>query len=340
MNRLKFNLFLVCLISLAFGACDDTPVNPQQTCALNISVQNEFTTPPAKVSMFFKVDDCNDDPIAGLGESNFTIYEQGQNDNEYKKISESEAARKISDNSQLFIHNTFLVLDLSGSVTNNNLTELKTAAKNFVDVVIPSNNSSYQMGIWWFDGEDSLHALIPLTNNPTSLKAAIDNIHSGISSDNSTDLYGAVLKSTALAVNELNQSTLAISAASVVIFTDGTDQAARYTTSQATNAVLNSGNDITHFSIGLGDEIDKGILEQVGTDGFSFASNTSELNSKFNEVAEYISDEANSYYLFEYCSPKRAGSTNKLKIQIQSGDMAGTKETSFDASQFGGGCTL
>ena len=53
---------------------------------------------------------------------------------------------------------------------------------------------SVKMAIYWFDGEDQLHLLNELTPSTTELKASIEGIGQGISSDPSTDLYGAVIK--------------------------------------------------------------------------------------------------------------------------------------------------
>ena len=61
------------------------------------------------------------------------------------------------------------------------------------------------MAIYWFDGQDVLHELQPLTSSKTALKAAIDGIQENISEDPSTDLYGAVIKSTDIAVGLLNE---------------------------------------------------------------------------------------------------------------------------------------
>lgn len=339
---LKLGLLL--MLPIVLMSCRKEVPKPQVPQDYVITIQNEFTTPPAKVSVFFKVETEKGDPVPGLLEENFIIYEKGRNDEARKEISEFEAERRISDNDQIFGYSTILLLDLSGSVTSSSLNELKQASKSFVDAIMPPGASeSYYMGIWWFDGEDKLHELVPFTTNTTDLKNGIDSVTPNISSDNSTDLYGAIIKGSQIAADELstNQQKGILAASSVVVFTDGTDQAGRYAKSAALSAIDKENPDMSYFSIGLGSEIDEEVLRSVGVNGFAFAEDNTKLIEKFQEIAGLVSAEANSYYLFEYCSPKRDGSgTNELSIRAFKGQQAGEETTTFNATGFTGGCTL
>ncbi|MDT0621506.1 vWA domain-containing protein [Croceitalea vernalis] len=309
---------------------------------LLLSIQEEFTTLPGKVSILFKVTDNQGNPISGLTANQFTIYEQGRNDDCFNTISSSESFARISPNSQIFNNNTLLVLDLSNSVLQSSLDELKVASTSFVNNVMPApETTSFQMAIYWFDGEDVLHLLNPLTSSIAELTAAIDGIDENISNDPSTDLYGAVIKSANIAedlIQETNQNQ-AIGAASVVLFTDGTDQASRYMEESALNAVNNANPNISFFSIGLGAEIDTAVLSDIGKTASVVASNAAELETTFNQISARVSEQANSFYLFEYCTPKRDGSgDNNLVIQLTNGALQGAVQTEFDATGFTGGC--
>lgn len=344
MSNLRILIPFVCLFALL--SCskkdDHNPCGIELDDDLILTIQDEYTTLPAKVSVFFKVDDQTGKPIPNLSSSDFTIYEKGRNDNCEKEISSFEANAKISNRKQIFSYNTVLVLDLSASVTATSLDELKAAAQTFIEEVIPADtDSSYYMGIWWFDGSDQLNQLIPVTADKVALKNAVENINANISNDPSTDLYGAVIKSVDQAETLLGNAEQqnAISAVSVVIFTDGTDQAGRYLKNNAYSAVNSASNSIKIFSIGLGGEIDEDVLTRIGTDGFVFATDQTQLEETFREVGQVVSAEANSYYLFEYCSPKRDGSgRNKLRILANSNGNIGSVVTEFDATGFTGGC--
>ena len=309
---------------------------------LLLSIQDQFTTLPGKVSIFFRVSDTNGNPIPGLTADQFTIYEQGRNDACFSTISKTESQARISPNTQIFSNNTLLVLDLSNSVLSSSMEELKTASVSFVDNVMPSTESpAFKMAIYWFDGEDELHMLNPLTSSKSELNAAIQGITQDISSDPSTDLYGAVIKATDVAEKLLKESTGddTIGAASVVIFTDGTDQASRYTQNAALSKVTNANRNISFFSIGLGAEIDAEVLADIGKTYSVFASNKEELETTFNDISFRVSQQANSFYLFEYCSPKRDGSgESNLAIQVNDGNRKGAVQTKFSANGFTGGC--
>ncbi len=339
-----FKLGLLLMLPIILMSCRKEVPKPQVPSDYIITIQNEFVTQPAKVSVFFKVETEKGDPVPGLVENNFIIYEKGRNDEARKEISEFEAERRISDNDQIFAYSTILLLDLSGSVTSSSLAELKEASKSFVDAIMPPGASeSYYMGIWWFDGEDVLHPLVPFTTDATVLKAGIDGVTTNISSDNSTDLYGAVIKGTQIATDELstNKQKGILAASSVVVFTDGTDQAGRYAKSAALNSIDATNADMSYFSIGLGSEIDEEVLRDIGINGFAYADDNTKLVEKFQEIAGLVSAEANSYYLFEYCSPKRDGSgTNELTIRAFKGQQAGEETTTFNATGFSGGCSL
>ncbi len=309
---------------------------------LVLSIQEQFTTLPGKVSIFFKVSDSDGKPVPRLTADQFTIYEQGRNDACFNKISTSESLARISPNAQIFSTNTLLVLDLSNSVLSSSLEELKTASISFIDNVMPATEQeSFKMVIYWFDGENELHELNPLTASKTELTTAIEGITVDISNDPSTDLYGAVIKSTDIASGLLAESTQdnKIGAASVVIFTDGTDQASRFTKEAALKKVKEANPNIDFFTIGLGAEIDTEVLGAIGKTFSVFAGNKEELEDTFRDISLRVSEQANSFYLFEYCSPKRDGSgTNNLAIQVIDGSRQGAVQTQFSADGFTGGC--
>jgi VWFA-related protein len=310
--------------------------------SFNISIQDESVQLPGQVSVFFKVDDKNGKPVAGLNNSSFSIFEKGRNDDCFKKISSFESNAQISPNEQIFNYTTMLVLDLSGSVLQNSLEELKNASKQFIQNVIVRNpDDSFEVGIWWFDGEDNLHRLQSFTDKVDVLLSKIDQIDQNISSDPSTDLYGAILKSSELANKQVEdfQAKDIIGASSVVVFTDGTDQAARYTKEEAIDAVNKSKETVNFYTIGLGNEIDASILRKIGTAGSIIATETENLEETFKQTSDQVYDEANSYYFFEYCSPKRDGSgINELILHVTNAGLKGYVETAFDATGFESGC--
>ncbi len=353
MKQLTLIFSLLTLIFLAFGCKDDD--QPFQDCftqpkdnGLKLTMlEGPIIEQPAKVSVFFKVQDEQNNPVGYLTEEDFIIYEKGLNDECFRVISSTEAKRKISGRAQVFNHTTLLVLDLSGSVLETSLPELKTAAIAFINEIIPdTTDTSTAMGIYWFDGEDTLHVLEPVTSDKSDLEDAVESISPNISTDNSTDLFGAVIKATLEATEILAQyeDQDIISAASVVIFTDGQDRASRYPRQTAYNTVATANSDISFFTIGLGSEINETDLQTIGKNFYQPVDAVNQLTTIFKEIARLVGAEANSYYFFEYCSPIRSGTENGLLIEAgyraNNGDRVGYIQTKFDATNFTGGCQL
>ena len=322
------------ILSASCGSDDAEDLN------LSVTIEDQFVNLPSNVSVFFRVEDGAGNGVAGLTEADFVIYENGD------EISEFEATRKIQPNEQVFDYHITLLLDLSGSILNGeDLEGLKQAAKSFVDEVVPAEGEAsaqaVKVEIWWFDGAESIKQLQGTTTDATLLKEAIDGISPQMSSDNSTNLYGAVIQGIGVASQKLTQSRNLdeIASSAVVIFTDGTDQANRNTKGQALGAVANADRDISVYTIGLGGEIDEQTLREIGKTSFVSAANIGELLDSFREIGDLINGRANSYYLLEYCSPKRSGN-NQLTIEVAKGALLGRANTLFDASDFNGSCTL
>jgi hypothetical protein len=199
------------------------------------------------------------------------------------------------------------------------------------------------MGIFWFDGSQQLFSLHPFTSSKDDLLAAIDGIEADLCVDcSSTNLFGAVVSAIDTAVGRYNyhKAQKIISGAAVVIFTDGDDQAGYKTLAQATTAITSAktqtSNGVQVFTVGLGSEAELNQLKAIGVDGFNFATDKASLEQTFQETAQMVRDEANSYYIFEYCSPKRSGTVGLKIIAKDNSGKQGTLTYEFDAGKFVG----
>ena len=296
------------------------------------------TSVPSKISIRFKLDDKDGQPIPGLTEANFNIYEQTQSNSCLQPISEFEALRSIQREQRSFIQHTLILLDLSGSVITFQ-EELKEATRTLINEIDPTETSLNKIGVWWFDGAADLHELIAPTFNKESILESIDKIKTDLSEDNSTNLYGAVA-SIAQKANTILNDNSGVSGVSIVLFTDGKDRANRVSKQNAYDAVNESNSAISFFTVGLGSEINKEDLEKFGRDRFVNISKVNELSATFQEIASFVQAESNSYYLLEYCSPIRNGANNVLIVEAIQGDNKGYLESNFDATGFEGGCEL
>jgi len=351
----KNKLFVMCMVMMAFclglTGCgdDDDDAAPESSCGCNSDpviesrglvfiYEKQTVQKPANVSVLFKMETDEEAPVTNLTAGDFQIYEDGE------LISLYESKQAIVPKPGTFVHNGVLLLDLSGSILGSeSLGSLKTAAKAFVTAVMPEKSSTssgeMKLEIHWFDGAADTHLLVASTDDPAVLIKGIDSITGTISSDISTNLYGAVIKGVDLAENTVKNSSGTVSVGSLVIFTDGRDQAGRKTKEEAVKAVTNADDNISVYTIGLGSEIDKQVLETLGKDGFVWADNIDDLYVKFEEIATAIRADVNSHYLFQYCSPKRKGQ-HDLKIVAEQGEKSGSLTTCFCADGFEGGCEI
>ncbi|MGM0506706.1 MAG: VWA domain-containing protein [Bacteroidota bacterium] len=335
-------LFLVGL-SVVLGALVTGCSNSLESSSeeIDLYLLDAQTEMPSKVRLFLQVDVSELDHLSVLDEPEFEIYENGA------RISELESRAQVRRERGEFLYSSLLLLDLSGSILNNqDLPPLKTAAASFAERALPpvgdGLHGTREMAVYWFDGAGDIHQLVSFTDDRESVLEAIESIDESISDDMSTNLNGAVVAGLARIESRLQQvatDSATAMAGSVVIFTDGTDQAARVSESEALEAVRTADRDKAIFTIGLGGEIDENVLSQFGKNGFEMASDSLELEESFLAIADRLEREAGSYYVLEYCSPKRAGG-HSLRLVAMYEELHGSLSTNFSAEGFTGGCSI
>lgn len=308
---------------------------------IGVHLIDSKTEPPSKIRLFFQIDTDFSNPAFPVDNPEFEIFENGS------QISELESDARIRKEPGEFLYSSLLLLDLSGSILNNaDLPRLKEAATTFIDRTMPEAGDplygTREMALYWFDGQANINSLANFTSNRDTLISRIASIDVNISNDNSTNLNGAVVQGISL-MNERLQETgadtdMAI-AGSMVIFTDGTDQAGRVSTNQALESINRIGREHSLFSIGLGGEIDPNTLSMFGRDGFELAADSLALKESFLAVADRLERMSNSYYVLEYCSPKRAGQ-HTLQLRAVYEDRFGSFSMPFSAEGFSGGCKI
>jgi hypothetical protein len=127
----------------------------------------------------------------------------------------------------------------------------------------------------------------------------------------------------------------------LVVFSDGTDRAARVSKDDMRKAVKESSYEI--FAIGLGTEMQESELKDVGKDGTAKAADKAAVEKAFDDIAARIEASTKSYYLLSYCSPSRAGK-HEVKIEATwagadgKGSKTGSLKNEFDATGFTHGC--
>ena len=285
---------------------------------------------PSNVAIYFKVQTASGEPVGGLAAEQFRIYEDGS------IVSQYESKQTILNPEVAVSHYTLLLIDMSGSISESgNRESVVEAATTFTDRV----EKSQKVAIYAFDGSEELHPIVPFTDSTGGAKAGVARLSSYKPQDPSTNLNGAVLHGLDELDRALAHSEHPLRFGTLVVFTDGTDHAARVPAEEMRTKVRDSRFDV--FAIGLGAEISETQLREIGKNGTTMAKDKEAVVKAFDTIGARIEALTKSYYLLSYCSPARAG-RHEVRIEadakLASGEETGALRSEFDATGFAPNC--
>jgi hypothetical protein len=186
-------------------------------CAsLKLQMVDRSVQRPSNIAVYFTVDTSRGDPVADLTPADFHIYEDGQ------PVSVFESKQTILQPEVAAAHFTLLLVDMSGSVVGSpDLDKVVAGAASFAQRV-----GRYQkLGIYAFDGSPHVTQVVPFGGgDPQGTLRAFAGFQS---KDPSTNLNGAVVEAIKILDHQMSQSPLPLRFGTLVVFTDGTDHAAR-----------------------------------------------------------------------------------------------------------------
>ena len=297
-------------------------------CALTVTRLNSAQKKPNNVWVFFTVEK-GDEPVAGLQAQDFQIYE----DNELVSVYESKQV--IQNPEVAAVMYTMLLLDVSGSITESGSTDsLVDAAELFTDRV----GKTQKVGVYAFDGEKDIKSVVPFTESEGAAVGGLEGLRSYKAKDPSTNLHGAVIEGLKELKKQLDKEKKPLKFGTLVVFSDGTDRAARFSRDEMKSEINKDVyDDYEMYAIGVGAEIKKAGLEDIGTDGTELATEQAEVKTAFERVAERIEKHTKRFYLLSYCTPARKG---KHEVRITANSKKdpkgkGSLEWEFNADGFG-----
>jgi len=255
---------------------------------------NIIASKPSFVDIMFSVTDANNKGLDYLKNSDFTVYEDDAT------ASPTETFRNVKKMQQLpYKLKTILLLDNSASLATS-LEAIKTSAIKYVQSI----NDNQEVAIYKFS--DTPVLVQDFTTYKPGLENAIKSITLGFPS---TNLYGSTV--TIMSKWADSYSLTGIVQGSLILFTDGSDTQGSSTLSD----VISARGDKKIYVIGLGTEINPTALNQIANPGPSYIiKNTAQLDSIFANIQLDIVQFSNSFYWFNYMSPKRTG-THNLKVE-------------------------
>jgi hypothetical protein len=295
---------------------------------LSVTRVNSAQRKPNNVWVFFSVDKGRKDPVGGLTADDFAIYEDGD------LVSKFESKQTIQNPEVAAVMYTLLLVDMSGSVTESGQADaLVDAAKSFSDQV----GKLQKVGVYAFDGEEKLHSVVPFTEAQGSVQGGLEGLRKYKAKDPSTNLNGAVVEALRELKSSLDKEKKPLKFGTLVVFTDGTDRAARVSREDMKKEV----NDDKYanyemLAIGVGAEMEKAHLEDIGKDGTELSSDQAKVKEAFEKMAAKIEAHTKRFYLLSYCSPARKGE-HRVRIEANTKEpkASGSLEYTFIADGFG-----
>lgn len=299
---------------------------------LTVTRLNSDHKKPNNVWVFFTVQD-GEEPVAGLAAEDFAIYE------DEKLVSTFESQQTIQNPDVAAVMYTLLLLDMSGSVTESGQADLIVdAAQSFSDRV----GQSQKVAVFAFDGGKDIRSVVGFTEAKGSIEGGLEGLRTYKARDPSTNLHGAIIDGLKVLRKALDKDKRPLKFGTVVVFSDGTDRAARVSKEEMQEELAKEEYaDFQIFAIGVGAEMEESALGEIGRDGTELADDDAAVQAAFERVAQRIEDQSKRFYLLSYCTPARNGE-HTVRIEAQAdkkpngkakkkGDVSWT----FDAKGFG-----
>mgnify|MGYP006279311521 CR=1 FL=1 len=319
MNRIVKALTIIPVLLMLLASCakdnNDTPNQPGYKITEYGDISQNVQK-PCFINIMFQVTDMQGNGVANLTTEDFEVLENGA------PVSPTESAMQIRKQGVIpYTLKTVLLIDNSTSV-GDKLSEIKNAAKQLV----LNKLQSQEVAVFVFS--ESPVMLQDFTSNTTELVNTIDDIELGYPT---TDLYGSIVE--AVSMWEDFYNTDQIQQGFLVTFTDGRDTQG----STALSDALEARGQKKVYMVGLGDEIEPDVLDQLGNAGSYSINNVSELADKFEQIQNEMAEFANSFYWMNYMTPKRGDNEHTLRLYIKDNSNTGKDsyvEGSFNSKGF------
>ena len=238
------------------------------------------------INAYVSVTDFNGNPITTLGTSDFTVKEDATLQSPLTVTAPGGTLGDIS---------VALIIDRSGSMSGQPLTDAKTAAKSFVNLMRTNDMGA----IISFD--DVVAVNQAFSTNKTLLLNAIDALIAG----NNTAIFDAIYQGVTLTYPQAGRKAL-------ILLTDGVNTAGTYNLTQATDFAIEK--NIPVYTIGLnisqGSQAEKDLQQVAQLTGgkYYLVANSSDLSQIYQSLAQQL---GNQYQITYTASDSQCGTTSR-----------------------------
>jgi hypothetical protein len=297
---------------------------------LNVTRVNSAEKKPNNVWVFFSVDAGKEEPVGGLTAEDFKIYEDGE------LVSKFESQQTIQNPEVAAVMYTMLLVDMSGSVSESGQADaLVDAAKSFAEKV----GKTQKVGVYAFDGAKDIHSVVPFTEAQGQVEGGLEGLRKYKAKDPSTNLHGAVVEGLRELRGALEKDKKPLKFGTLVVFSDGTDRAGRVSRDEMRQEIGDEKYaNYEMLAVGVGAEIEKAHLEDIGKNGTELATDQAKIKEAFDKVAARIEAHMKRFYLLSYCTPARSGDHEVTIEAVRKKDdkeSKGALKYRFSANGFG-----
>jgi VWFA-related protein len=265
---------------------------------VSINQLNKDSCPTVK--SLITVTDKDANPLSGLPQNNFSLFETGIS-MPITKFSTFKSPISVA-----------LLLDYSGSMTAF-LPDVEAASKLFIDLLDPANNDEAAV----FKFATTYYLMQSFTVDQVALKAAIDSLFPGNSDE--THLYDSLWATIEEAAKRVNMRA-------IILISDGRDANWNDTTPGSVKTlpeVIMHAKEyqVPIFTIGIGD-VDTLVMSQLAneTGGEYFvAVDSSQISSIYQTIGTILSGQ----YQIEYSSPSTGSTPINFEVVVDYNGLQG-----------------
>jgi len=296
--------------------------------SLKITKISTSTQRPANVALFLDVRDDDGEPIGGLEEKNFKVYEDG------KLVPSSKAKRALLEPKLGGVRFTMVLIDLSGPIADSEyLPELADTIGKVVDRLADGQ----EVAVSAFDGAEEVAPFVGFGAAGDQVKALVDGLKKFKPRNRNTNFNGAIYQGLFALKEQLDASKAEQKSAALLVFTDRGHDLARSVSPQVLRqAVHDTPAEI--YVVAAGEKLNKEELTVIGKSGLFLTDDPRGYKKGFDEMTKKVAGKTEGRYIFSYCSTKRRGD-HKLEVEVVAPKDKGKVSYKFSADGFKAGCT-
>jgi len=281
----------------------DLLIGPLPHDSIMVTINQIDATGFPTINSYVSIYDLAGNSIAGLNETNFLVKEDGVRELPITVVPYGGAQQV----------NVAMAMDYSGSMSNQAIADMETAAHTFVNLMEPNDEGAI------FKFASYVQKMIGFTPDKNALHNAISQGFPG--AGGYTALFDAIYDAVTEAIGKSGRKA-------VLALTDGADTRSSHTIEQTIAHANQYSTPV--FTIGLGSSVNENVLKRIANETggeYYRAPTSSELEEIYKKISEYLKNQ----YLVTYTThnPQRDGTWRNVYIEVTYLNAAGSDTAGY-----------